>query len=236
MGYVFISYSTKNQPTADALKALFNDNDIETWMAPGDIPVGSKYAAVINRAVKECSCFVLLLSNDAQDSSWVPKEVERAIDYKRPMISVKIEDVVLNDEFKLYLSTDQLIAIQKLDEEAEETKLLLKSVKSIVNISNKGDSEKTDELTDSETEGEDEQYFSFLRSILGTTGELNCPDCESGKMKQENKEREGFSVVKAGLGAFFAGPIGLAAGLLGHKKITYKCDNCGYTLERNTLI
>lgn len=55
MGYVFISYSTKNQQMADSFRVLLNQNGIETWMAPGDIPFGSTYMATINRAIKDSS-------------------------------------------------------------------------------------------------------------------------------------------------------------------------------------
>ena len=61
-GYAFISYSTKNQAAADAIRELLKRKGIATWMAPGDIPAGSKYAQVINRAVKESSCLVLILT------------------------------------------------------------------------------------------------------------------------------------------------------------------------------
>ena len=74
MGYAFISYSTKNQQMADSFRTLFNQKGIKTWMAPGDIPFGSTYTSTINRAIKEASCFVLLLSESAQCSKWVPKE------------------------------------------------------------------------------------------------------------------------------------------------------------------
>lgn len=130
MGYAFISYSTKNQSFADATKKLFKDAGIDTWMAPYDIPPGSKYAEVINQAVKNCSCCVLLLSNDSQKSIWVGKEIERAINYKKTIIPVQIEDVELNDEFEFYISTNQIIAIRKIDKESNEIKNLLKSVAS----------------------------------------------------------------------------------------------------------
>lgn len=100
MGYAFISYSTKNQSFANAMRDLLKDYGIETWMAPGDIPAGSKYAQVINRAVKNCSCFILILSEDSQNSVWVAKEVERAVSYCKPIIPVQLETVVLNDEFE----------------------------------------------------------------------------------------------------------------------------------------
>ena len=128
MGYAFISYSTKNQSSADAMRDLLNKKGIRTWMAPGDIPAGSKYAQVINRAVKECACLVLMLSDDAQNSVWVAKEVERAVNYRRPIIPVKIEDVVLNDEFELYISTDHVVAVRTIDESDKEMGNILKSV------------------------------------------------------------------------------------------------------------
>ncbi len=80
-------------------------------MAPYDIPAGSKYAQVISRAIKECSCFLLLLTNAAQESTWVAKEVERAINYRKVIIPVQLEPMTLNDEFEFYISTDQLTRI-----------------------------------------------------------------------------------------------------------------------------
>ncbi len=129
MGYAFISYSSKNLSSANAILELFKKYNIDTWMAPNDIPVGSKYALVINRALKNCSCLVLLLTSDAQNSRWVAKEVERAINYGKVIIPIKLDDIELNDEFDFYLSTDQIIAVQKIDDNTEETKQILDSVK-----------------------------------------------------------------------------------------------------------
>jgi hypothetical protein len=135
MGYAFISYSTKNQPLADAMHDLLKDCGIDTWMAPGNIPAGSKYAQVINRAVKNCACFILMLSEDAQNSVWVAKEVERAVNYRKPIIPVQLENVALNDEFELYISTDQVVAIQRIDKETREIKGLLSSIRNFVSKS-----------------------------------------------------------------------------------------------------
>lgn len=118
--YVFISYSTKNQLEADALRQLLIDNGISTWMAPGDIPAGSKYAQVISKAVKNRACFILLLSENAQNSVWVAKETERAVNYRKPIIPVQIEDVRLNEEFEMYISTDQIVAVPKIDNSSSE--------------------------------------------------------------------------------------------------------------------
>ena len=116
MGYAFISYSSHNQAPADAMRELLKKNNIDTWMAPYDIPIGSKYAMVISRAVKDCACFILLLTDHAQNSVWVAKEVERAINYRKPIIPIQLVDLVLNDEFELYISNDQIVALSKIDE------------------------------------------------------------------------------------------------------------------------
>lgn len=135
MGYVFISYSTKEQSSADAMKILLEKQAIQTWMAPGDIPAGSRYAQVINKAVKECSCFILMLSESSQNSVWVAKEVERAINYRKPIIPVQLENLVLNDEFELYISTDQVVAVKKIDIESPEIQKILSSAISITKTS-----------------------------------------------------------------------------------------------------
>ena len=134
MGYAFISYSTKNQAEADAMRAFLNKNQIETWMAPGDIPAGQRYAAVIAQAVRDCACVVLMLTDAAQNSVWVTKEIERAVNYRKPIIPVQLEDVTLNDEFEFYISTDQLVAVHKVDEQTPEIQKVLASAKAMVGI------------------------------------------------------------------------------------------------------
>lgn len=161
MGYAFISYSTKNQSLADAMRDLLKESGIKTWMAPGDIPAGSRYAQVINRAVKNCSCFVLMLSEDALNSVWVAKEVERAVNYRKPIIPVQLENVVLNDEFELYISTDQVIAVQKIEKDTREIKGLLSSIRNFV-----GDFEP--DADDERANGQDETPQSKAKNIMLT--------------------------------------------------------------------
>ncbi len=127
MGYAFISYSSKDQSPADSLRTLLKKYRIESWMAPYDIPAGSNYAQVISKALKECSCLILLLTDRSQNSLWVGKEVERAINYRKPIIPIQLEDVILNDVFEFYISTDQIVAIPKIDE-SDMMQKVLKSV------------------------------------------------------------------------------------------------------------
>lgn len=57
---LFISYSSKNQDWAFSFRDQMQKRKLKAWMAPDSIPVGSRYAAEINKAVMSSSCFVLL--------------------------------------------------------------------------------------------------------------------------------------------------------------------------------
>jgi len=60
-----------------------------------------------------------------------------------------------------------------------------------------------------------------------------CPKCKAtGTMEAESERKGGFSVGKAVVGGVLTGGIGLVAGGLGKKKITYVCTKCGYRVEK----
>ncbi len=131
MGYAFISYNSHNLAEATAMRELLNRSGVKTWMAPGDIPLGKQYAQVINAALKNCSCLVLMLSKDAQESVFVAKEVERAVSRRKTIIAAQLDQIGLKDEFEYFLSDTQLIAVQKIDETAAEARRIVEAVKAL---------------------------------------------------------------------------------------------------------
>lgn len=58
-----------------------------------------------------------------------------------------------------------------------------------------------------------------------------CPKCGVGYLRAISERKGGFSGGKAVAGAVLFGPIGIAAGALGKKKVMYQCQKCGYTVE-----
>lgn len=58
-----------------------------------------------------------------------------------------------------------------------------------------------------------------------------CPKCRYF-MIAVSERKGGFSGGKALLGAVIAGPIGVAAGAFGKKKVRYECPNCHYSIEK----
>lgn len=129
--YVFISYSSRNQQIADVVRRLLTDSNINNWMAPYDIPAGSKYAYEINDAIEGCECVVLLLTEEAQASEFVEKEIDRSTTYKKPIIPLKIGDVVLNSGFRYYLGNSQVIALTEINKCSKEW---IKAKEAIINL------------------------------------------------------------------------------------------------------
>lgn len=127
--YVFISYSSKNQQMADSVRLLLKENNISCWMAPYDIPAGSRYAYVINDALERCSCLLLLLTNASQMSQFVEREIERAITYKKPILPMQLEDLELNSGFKFYIGNSQIIAVPEIRSDAPEFLQILAGIK-----------------------------------------------------------------------------------------------------------
>lgn len=100
---VFISYSSKNSTAAQAICHELEDSGIKCWMAPRDIPVGSKYASVINRAIIHCKVIVLVFSDYSARSPWVESEINIAFSNRKVIIPYKIDKTNFEDFDEFYL-------------------------------------------------------------------------------------------------------------------------------------
>ena len=104
---VFISYKSEEYEKAEQLRVVLEQNGISCWMAPNSIPTGSNYAMEIPKAIRSCSVFVILLSQRAQQSKWVCKELDRAINNGKVIVPVMLEQCPLRDPFDFYLTDVQ---------------------------------------------------------------------------------------------------------------------------------
>jgi hypothetical protein len=91
---VFISYSTHDKPTADALCATLEAKGIRCWIAPRDIVPGTEWGEAIVEALQTSRVMVLVFSSHANSSQQIRRELERAVDRGLIIIPVRIENVV----------------------------------------------------------------------------------------------------------------------------------------------
>ncbi|MCL2378338.1 MAG: TIR domain-containing protein [Defluviitaleaceae bacterium] len=100
---VFISYSSKNKTTADAVCHALEKSGIRCWIAPRDISAGYTYGGQIMYGVENCKVFLLLFSDGANRSEHVLREIERAVNYKKTIIQFRIENVPMCKDFEYFL-------------------------------------------------------------------------------------------------------------------------------------
>ena len=132
MHSVFISYSTKDMKTARMVHSILEKNRIQCWMAPEDIPSGSNYAREIPQAIRSCKVFLLILSDNAQKSNWVVKELDNAVTLGKVIIPLVLEECPLNDEFNFLLTGTQRYTAYRKSEETLET--LIKQIWEVAGI------------------------------------------------------------------------------------------------------
>jgi hypothetical protein len=79
----FISYSSKNQDFAERLYADLQSHGVRCWYAPKDMKIGDEIRARIDESIRVYDKLLLVLSEQAIESSWVEYEVEAALAKER---------------------------------------------------------------------------------------------------------------------------------------------------------
>lgn len=102
---VFISYSSKNKVTADAVCAVLEQKSVRCWVAPRDIMPGADWGESIVKGINEAKVFVLIFSAFANTSQQIKREVERAVHRGIPIIPFRIEDVMPAASLEYFIST-----------------------------------------------------------------------------------------------------------------------------------
>ena len=102
---VFISYSSKDKPAADATCAVLESKGIRCWIAPRDIIPGADWGETIVDALHASRALVLVFSANANLSQQIKREVERAVNAGLPIIPLRIENVMPAKSLEYFLST-----------------------------------------------------------------------------------------------------------------------------------
>jgi hypothetical protein len=130
MGYIFISYSHKDNKYVHRLGKDLEKAGFDVWV-DDRIDYGSEWPNEIQQRVDNCDAFILLMSSNSFASKWVQNELHRAVRKEKPMFplllegdepwlsveSTQIFDVTdgrMPDK-KLYNSLNQILHSQKHD-------------------------------------------------------------------------------------------------------------------------
>lgn len=102
---VFISYSDKDSPIADALCSTLEAGEFRCWITPRDVLPGMDWGEAIIDAIAASRVMVLLLSTNSNTSTQVKREVERAVNKNVMVIPLRIDNVTLSKSLEYHLST-----------------------------------------------------------------------------------------------------------------------------------
>jgi len=117
----FLSYSSADKEFADKLCKMLEERGVDCWIAPRDVDPGKNYAEEIITALDSTRSIVLVVSEKANQSVHVQKEVERAVHKGQTVFPVRIKDVQLSKALEYFISTSQWIDAFKpsLDEKVD---------------------------------------------------------------------------------------------------------------------
>jgi hypothetical protein len=104
---VFISHSTKDRPTAEAICAHLESAGIKCWIAPRDIEPGATWTRGIMQGLEACRVLILVFSEHANNSDHVQREVAKAFSSGLAVIPFRIEHVLPNQSLAYFLDTVQ---------------------------------------------------------------------------------------------------------------------------------
>lgn len=118
---VFISHSTKDVETANAICSYLESNGLKCWMAPKDITGGKIYAEEIIDGIQESPVFLIILSEAAVLSKHVLSELDTAFNEKKTIIPFCVDDASIPKTFAYYLGFSQKVdGRPPLEEKLEE--------------------------------------------------------------------------------------------------------------------
>ena len=100
----FISHSSIDKSTADAICHVLEKNSIRCWIAPRDVHPGKTYATEIVDAIDECTVFLLVYSKNSNASEDVANEIQNAFKNGKTIIPYRLDDSKMSKELEYFLS------------------------------------------------------------------------------------------------------------------------------------
>lgn len=125
---VFVSYSSKDKKQATRICDYLEQQELTCWMAPRDVRRGYGYEEEIVHGIQESHLMILLISNNANNSRHVHREVSLADQKEKSMLPVRLEDIDPIAKYQYFLSTQQYFEVWG-DAYENEIRLLAEAIR-----------------------------------------------------------------------------------------------------------
>jgi len=105
----FVSYASEDEAIASTISAYLEQCGVPCWIASRDVRPGADYASEIITGIERSAVLVLVLSEHANTSEFVKREVERAVSKGRPVFPVRVREVAPSKSLELFISSAEWI-------------------------------------------------------------------------------------------------------------------------------
>lgn len=116
---IFLSHSSRDAAIAGQICEQLEKNDVKCFIAPRDIRPGKEYAEEIINGIDNSAAMVLLMSQNANSSPHVLREVEHAVSRGIPILVYKAEEVALSRSMEYFLMTHQWVSAKPREDYAD---------------------------------------------------------------------------------------------------------------------
>jgi TIR domain len=105
----FISHAHEDIGIVDQFVSAVESKGATCWVAPRNVPAGADYAPAIIEGIRGSLAFLLLHSENGDTSPHVTREVDRAINFDKIIIPVRLDTTPLSDAMEYRLCTVQWV-------------------------------------------------------------------------------------------------------------------------------
>ena len=129
----FISHASEDEAIATTITDYLESSGVSCWVAPRDVNPGRDYSSEIVEAIESSAVFVLVLSEHANKSIFVKREVERAVSKGKPVFPIRVREVLPSKSLELFISSAHWIDAWKPPME-KYLERLAQSISSAANV------------------------------------------------------------------------------------------------------
>ena len=111
--HIFVSYSHKDMRSVESVIQNLTARGFDVWYDKG-IEVGTEWPQRIATALSEAKAVIVFMSRSADESDNCRREINLALELKKPMIVVYLESFTISLGMRLQLGTIQSIYFERL--------------------------------------------------------------------------------------------------------------------------
>ncbi|WP_431969456.1 ATP-binding protein [Nocardia sp. bgisy134] len=106
---VFVSHSSRDRNLAEAVVHELEAVGVRCWIAPRNIMAGTSYPQAIVEAIRHCEVMVVVVSDHANESAHVGREVERAAAGNLSLVPFRVADIEPSGVLEYFLSSQHWV-------------------------------------------------------------------------------------------------------------------------------